>query len=181
MVNTDMKSVLAKKKSHSLTHLRARLCALALLSLSGCSHYEIAVNENTVYDPLEFRRSLHLADEALQACVKAALIEQDITTAGRLRQLVCGPGDIQSLAGLEIFENLEVLGLADNRLTNISALAAFTKLKQVNLENNSIGDASPLGKLKNLSLVNLAGNEALRCDSLPRGQKTQYQLPAHCR
>jgi len=151
--------------------------------MTGCSHYELTLNERTLYDPTEFRRNLALPDEHLQNCVKQVLREQSVHNARQLRTLQCGPGDIKSLEGLEQFTALTQLGLAKNTLTDIHELPAFKQLTHLDLHGNAIKDASVLAKLENLVWVNLEQNPNLNCtsvDDLRRKKHLELLLPAHC-
>lgn len=59
---------------------------------------------------------------------------------------------------LTCFPNLEILSLADNKLTDINALSGLRKLQQLNIKDNYITDLSPLASLNELKEVNCAGN-----------------------
>jgi len=151
--------------------------------IGSCGSYELTVNEKTVYDPLEFRRDLVLDDAGLEQCVKIVLTESRITAAPQLKQLSCGPGEIASLSGLEVFRRLESLGLADNKIENLSAIAHLPKLRQLSLANNQIIDVRSLYELKNLVFLDLRGNPDLNCQLLrPLMDKKNLELqrPKHC-
>ena len=160
------------------------LKCIALIVITSCSQYEVTLNEKTMYDPTEFRRSVNLADKALDNCVKSALREGAVSRATQLRQLQCGPGQIQSLAGLEIFSELESLGLSQNQITDLAPLTQLPQLRQLNLAANSIIDASRLKKLKHLSYLNLEANLNLSCNSLNwsnANTKLELHSPKHCK
>ncbi|WP_075185912.1 leucine-rich repeat domain-containing protein [Teredinibacter haidensis] len=161
-----------------------RLSPIFLIGyLSSCSQYEFSINERTLYDPLEFQRSVQFADTALQSCVKTNLAEKNITSADQLKRLQCGPGKISSLAGLEIFDQLQQLGLSDNAISNIETLSLLPRLTHINLANNHIIDTQPLSKLNKLQYLNLKGNVALKCASIShQTPKNDLEVipPNHC-
>ncbi|SMF43850.1 Leucine rich repeat-containing protein [Alteromonadaceae bacterium Bs31] len=162
--------------------LPSLITVLVLFYLSGCSNYEFTVNDRTVYDPTKFRRSLSFADAALTLCAKAVAAESNITAAGQLLQLQCGPGEIINLSGLSIFHQLESLGLSHNQIENISEIAKLEKLKHIDLSNNKLLDVSLLAQLPELELVNLKGNTELHCETTLALVKPslELQLPKHC-
>ncbi len=165
------------------SHCKVSLFALLFFTLASCSNYEFTLNDRTVYDPTAFRRSLSFSDPALDACVMAALVEANITSAGQLRQLQCGPGEIRDLSGLKVFHRLENLGLANNLIVNISELTSMTSLKQLDLSSNDILDVSALSNLPELKLLIAEGNSQLRCESFSDLLKEGLEIrrPKHCK
>ncbi|WP_019604818.1 leucine-rich repeat domain-containing protein [Teredinibacter turnerae] len=174
----------AHSSVRSLRSLQAPVCGLLLSFLLSCSQYEFTLNEKTLYDPTTFRRELSLKDKDLENCVKNVVSEQQITAARQVRQLLCGPGKILSLEGIEIFNRVQQLGLAKNTIENISSLASLRELRHINLADNAITDASVLDELKQLQYVDLSGNPELNCAStakLQAREQIELLLPTHCR
>jgi len=177
-----MRSFLCAVRQPSLKFNYFVLNAVFILLVS-CSQYEFAVNDKTIYTPADFRKNLQLDDEPLLACIKTQLLEERITKAEQTLRIQCGPGSIQSLSGIEIFSHLQLLGLANNQLNDISPIRSLRDLSHLNLENNDVRNAGVLGNLPSLLYVNLKGNNNLNCTSLEQlKQKKGVQLlqPEHC-
>lgn len=66
---------------------------------------------------------------------------------------------IISIDGIEYCENLEVINLWDNQISDISALAGLTKLTGLSLPKNQISDISALVGLTSLIALNLSDNQ----------------------
>ena len=153
----------------------------AILLNSSCSKYEIQVNDNVVYSPTRLFRDYQFADAALFDCVTQNIEEQSIHKAQQLQKLFCPPGEIRDLSGLEIFPNLQQLGLADNRVTDLAPIEALANLEQIDLSNNSVVDASVLGSLKELKVLKLEGNKRLDCSTLDSVKSVAtLTSPEHC-
>lgn len=180
----DKPATTSEKSARSLRGFYIAICGLLLALLLSCSQYEFTLNERTVYDPQEFRRDLQMVDANLLSCTKKILSEQQITKASQLKQLICGPSDINTLDGIEVFTKLEQLGLANNKINNITALAKLTQLQQLNLANNHVENAEVLAELGELTLVDLSGNAQLQCRSvvaLKQRNGIDLKLPDHCK
>jgi len=134
-----------------------------LLTLSACASYQVSLNEQIVYQPPVLLSNYDIPDPALKACVSAAIKEQSITEAEQLKQLVCPPGEIQTLNGLEVFEKLETLGLEGNQIIHIATLGLLAALNTLNLKDNQINDISALSALSSIQLLNVKGNSSLSC------------------
>lgn len=176
-------STTAKSGERSLLTLPTLVCGFLLSLLLSCSQYEFKLNDNTLYDPLALRKELALKDPQLQACVIRVITEQQTTAAAKLHQLLCGPGEIQSLDGIEIFTRLRQLGLAGNQLTTIDNLVTLTELRQLNLADNRISNAAVLRALAHLTFIDLSGNTALECHSVSALRDKpglEMILPEHC-
>ena len=114
---------------------------LSLCSVSSCNHYAVSINENPVYTPPPLYSGYQFIDQALNTCVKQTIADKNVIAANKLLELNCSHAGIQSLAGLEHFNALEKLNLA----------------------NNEIADSAALSQLKQLKYLDLTGNEKLRC------------------
>lgn len=154
---------------------------ISYILLTGCSNYELTLNERTLYDPAEFRRTVELPDPGLQSCVKTVLAAQEISGPHKLKRLLCGPGAIASLEGLAVFTHLEQIGLANNAVSDLSVVRKFKYLKQLNLKNNQVVDASALVELPDLNWLNLEENSNLRCETLQDLKESVTVVrPNHC-
>lgn len=170
--------------SHSTAYfsLIARPLLLGLLFiLAGCSRYSVSLNDNVVYEPPSLFSEFLVQDPALSSCIKSTIAENNIHSAEQLHRLVCPAGSIATLDGIELFDQIEYLGLAGNRLISLAPIAALTQLKQVDLSDNKVEDFSLLLSLKELSFLNAKGNVEAQCESLQVSHKTQVvQPPQHC-
>lgn len=159
------------------------LSALLAILLTGCGRYAISVNERTVYEPAPLFGDYSIADAALKSCVKATIAEKQLTKAEQLKQLICPPGEISSLAGIQVFINLEHVGLASNQLRDISSLSLLKKLTRVNLRDNNIENFTPLHTLEKLNFLDARENDKARCNTLTALTKstTELALPEACK
>jgi len=66
---------------------------------------------------------------------------------------------IISIDGIEYCENLEVINLWDNQISDIRPLVDLPKLTGLSLPKNQISDISPLGDLPQLTYLNLLNNQ----------------------
>lgn len=153
----------------------------ALTLLYGCQRYSFAINENVVYDPPPLFKAYAIEDQALRTCVKGEIEEQSIRKPTDLIKLACPQGEIRNLTGLEIFSELEQLGLADNQLTDAGILQKLKNLKQIDLRGNQIISFNFLQSLHKLEQLYIKGNAAADCSTLPGNSKhLRIQRPEHC-
>lgn len=66
---------------------------------------------------------------------------------------------IISIDGIEYCENLEVINLWDNQISDFSALVDLPKLTGLSLPKNQISDISILVDIPNLTYLNLSSNQ----------------------
>lgn len=159
---------------HSLT--------LLLLALAGCQGYDFKINERTVYTPDPLFEAFDVADAALDACLRATIARDLITTPARLHTLDCAHGGIENLDGLALFTNLTVLRLSSNRVRNLVELGQMSSLREIYLDDNAVVDAVPLYALPDLGYLDLAHNPDLQCSNATGfGATTTVILPKHCR
>lgn len=114
------------------------LVALAALVETGCDD---GSDSKCTSDAVEF------ADENLECAVREAigkptgdLCAEDV--AG-LTYLYAYDRDIASLDGIQAMPSLELLWLAENRISDISPLASIMALTDLRLNDNQISDLSP--------------------------------------
>src|SRR5690606_5662162 len=105
---------------------------------------------------------LSFDDPALEAALREALNLPEgplrRSDLQRLTALAAGGRGISDLTGLEYAQNLRVLDLSGNDLTDIDALSGLTALRELYLEDNAISDLGPLSFLRDLRILDLAGN-----------------------
>ncbi|WP_188150169.1 hypothetical protein [Teredinibacter waterburyi] len=169
------------------SHLKNRLffcAAIGAASLLGaCNSYELVLNERELYDSRDYRGSLDFRDGALKSCVTSVVTEQRLNRPAQLTNLLCGPGEINNLTGLEQFVQLRQLGLAGNSVKQLALLESFAVLESLNLANNEVVNAQPLTTLKQLIYLDLRGNQNLDCNTLHelRTRKAlKLLVPEHC-
>ena len=119
-----------------------------------------------------------IVDEDLKACVRGQA--QSAQHAGQVLALTCNA--IQSLAGIQVFNQLEQLYIGNANFANLEPLAALTKLeflllawgaqkisdltplsglkalKNLSIEGQQVSDLSALSGLRNLGTLNLSNN-----------------------
>ncbi|MEE8350288.1 MAG: leucine-rich repeat domain-containing protein, partial [Acidobacteriota bacterium] len=84
------------------------------------------------------------ADSGLESCARTALSlgPTQLVTQGAaetLTQLTCGPGQINSLEGLQSFPRLTELVVQDNIINRDEPLAGLNRLTKLDLRNNKFG------------------------------------------
>ena len=112
-----------------------------LLLLCGCDRYQVKLNDREFYSPPVLFTDYKIPDSSLNSCIKQTIIDQKITSAEQLTNIICTYGGINDLSGL----------------------LRFTQLNSINLSNNEIIDIKPLMFLGELKQVNLAGNPNIKC------------------
>ncbi len=161
----------------------AALSMSLLILLTGCGRYAVSVNERTVYEPAPLFSDYSIADASLKSCVKDTIAQRQLTKAEQLKRLLCPPGEIASLSGIQVFVNLEHLGLASNQVSNLTPLSKLNKLTQINVRDNRVENFSALHSLEALSFLDARGNNSARCDTLtPLSNKSiELALPEACK
>lgn len=138
------------------------LTLAAVFSLSACN-YSVSVNDKVVYTPAPLFSDYQIADTHLHRCVEQTIDDKKITNPKQLLLLNCSNAGIKTLAGLEVFDGLEELNLASNKLQSIDPLGKLTQLKVLILRENTLTDISPLLSLLRLAQVDLERNSDLAC------------------
>ena len=156
------------------------LLAVVLFPVA-CADYDITVNDNTVYRPATVRELDDVTDPALQSCLKQAITDQRIRSAGELQQLVCSHAGVSDLNGLRLFPGIKRLRLSGNTIRNLVELSQLRSLQVLQLQENQIVDPVPLKELRMLSSLDLSGNVGLQCPAAYLFEHVeQLSLPAHC-
>lgn len=158
------------------------LGALWLSLLAGCGSYDFTVNDKVVFSPRPLFSDYEIIDAALDACVRQAIADGQVTSAAQLDSLNCSDAGIRDLSGLGVFTGLSRLKLSRNEIRNLMELRTMSSLEELYLDSNRVVDPVPLYDLLSLRMVNLSGNASLQCPSstaLLRAR--ELTLPAHCR
>lgn len=168
------------KSQLKIVALCSMLCLVAL-GLSSCNRYSVAINEKTIYTPKTLFTQYSIADAHLHTCLANTIAEKRLTQAEQLQQLFCPGGGIQKLTGMEVFTELRHLGLADNRISDISALSQLKKLEQIDLSGNTITEFAALLMLPSLKSLNAERNAQAHCSALQKLASTvSVEHPSHC-
>jgi len=156
-------------------------CCLLVALVSACQGYDFRVNDRVVYSPDPLFSNFELADPALLACVKQAVIDASVTAPGDLTVLNCSHAGIERLEGLAIFTGLTHLRLSANRVRNLVELEKLIALRELHLDDNAVVDPVPLSLLPNLDILDLSGNPALQCPGSGMFEQSEkVVLPHHC-
>ncbi|MGE3296561.1 MAG: leucine-rich repeat domain-containing protein [Porticoccaceae bacterium] len=107
-----------------------------LLLALGCNRYEVTLNDQPLRSPPQLFAGYRIDDPALRDCVAQTIRDNRITAGRQLTRLVCTHAGIVDLGGLEIFGSLEILNLADNRITTVEPLLSLPSLAQLDLSEN---------------------------------------------
>lgn len=153
---------------------------ITLLALFACSDYSLIINDQRVYDPPGIFTNFRVSDMGLQRCIDQTIKEGSLTATKQVLKLQCPQKDISSLEGIELFNELRILGLEGNKLKSIDNLQALEQLEQLNLADNQLVDVAVLHRLTQLQYLNLGGNNELDCSQLKAINTDKMILPEHC-
>lgn len=92
--------------------------------------------------------------------------EPDFSKAAEITSLDLSNGYIRDLSGIQYFENLEELNIANNEISDLSPLSGCAKLKKLDASGQYISNLGVLSTLKELTELNLADNELTTLSSL---------------
>ncbi len=172
---------LAKFDRSTDTVLKGLMIYVIFCATTSCSRYSVSVNNSVIYEPPGLFSDYAVKDPSLASCIDATITENNLTAAEQLQRLVCPPGEIVSLEGIEPFTSIEYLGLANNQLSDLTPISTLSQMKQLNVENNDIRDFTPATSLERLNFLDSYGNIHANCDSLKATRKTlAIKLPSHC-
>tara|TARA_B100000809_G_scaffold19840_2_gene17478 strand:- start:32789 stop:34870 length:2082 start_codon:yes stop_codon:yes gene_type:complete len=99
-----------------------------------------------------------LADSNFQTCFDSHVSTNNWQLISEVDSLDCNSSSISSISGIEVFINLQTLGLDNNNISDISALSNLTVLNELNLTTNNISELSALSSLTALSVLQLGYN-----------------------
>ena len=92
--------------------------------------------------------------------------EPDFSKAAEITSLDLSNGYIRDLSGIQYFENLEELNIANNEISDLSPLSGCAKLKKLDASGQYISNLGVLSTLKELTELDLADNELTTLSSL---------------
>ena len=98
-------------------------------------------------------RDLNLSNQALK------LLPSNISKLTNLTILGLDNNKISDISALRGLTNLTSLFLSDNKISDIGVLRELTKLTRLNLSNNKISHISALSALTNLTMLDLSNNK----------------------
>ena len=130
-----------------------------LLLLCGCDRYQVKLNDRELYSPPVLFTDYKIPDSSLNSCIKQTIIDQKITSAEQLTNIICTYGGINDLSGLVRFTQLNSINLSNNEIIDIKPLMFLGELKQVNLAGNPNIKCKDLEALSKLLLNKVSSNE----------------------
>jgi len=150
------------------------IIVLLLATLAACAAPAAAPVATPTPEPTAAApTTVVFADPVLETMVRAAMgkSEGDITIAEaeavtelRLniewQPQIPSETRIQDLAGIESFQNLEMLDLTFHNISDISPLTGMTKLNSLSLGGNPVQDITPIADMTNLKELKLFNCEA---------------------
>lgn len=163
-----------------------KLVGLSIAScvlLTGCSKYQMTVNEAVVYTPPTIITDFETEDPRLKNCLDQAIEDKKATDFGDITRLICSHAGLTSLHGIEAFYNLKQLKLSHNQLTSLKPIKFLSKLEVLLLNDNQLSTASELLNLPRLQNVKLENNPQLQCGDLHQLQSlsiANLELPSQC-
>ncbi len=137
----------------------AVIMAPTLLLLCGCDRYHVKLNDRELYSPPVLFTDYKIPDSSLNSCIKQTIIDQKITSAEQLTNIICTYGGINDLSGLVRFTQLNSINLSNNEIIDIKPLMFLGELKQVNLAGNPNIKCKDLEALSKLLLNKVSSNE----------------------
>ena len=143
-----------------------RIGITLLLCLAGCADYRFTVNDKVVYTPVPLFTDYTLADVALEECVRQHILDRNISAAESLIDLNCSHAGISDLSGIEVFNGLVRLKLANNRIVELAPLSEMDTLRELRLDGNQLRGLRDIHGLVKLELLDLRDNPALPCSEL---------------
>ena len=157
--------------------------SLLALVLSGCSKYQLTLNEAVVYTPAPLFTDFKTADPRLKTCLDQAIKDHKATSPADVTRLVCSHAGLTSVVGLEAFTSITELNLANNQITDIAPIAQLSKLKALSLSDNKLRQVPEILLLEHLNYLDLTNNTQLACGDInqlrPRFNG-ELKLPTQC-
>jgi hypothetical protein len=165
--------------------LTAARLIVGLVLIAGCTpldHYDITINNVSVYQPEPPLQVEGIEDPALHACIEQTALDLQATEVESLEQLNCSNAGIVSLAGLERLNGIQSLKLSGNDIRNLLTLERLPALQQLWLDSNDIVDPIPVLRLPALRHLDLTDNPRLQCPAREKiPSSMQLSLPDHCK
>lgn len=103
--------------------------------------------------------TLDLSDRQIESLAPLSGFDQ-------LQSLYLGQNQITDLSPLESLQQLTRLYLANNRIADVGSISQLDNLTTLSLDNNEIQDLTPLAYLRSLTILYANGNRIERLDSL---------------
>mgnify|MGYP001395178318 CR=1 FL=1 len=156
----------------------------AAFALTGCSKYQMTVNETVVYTPPTVLTDFDTEDPRLKDCLDQTIKDLQATDLAQVTQLICSHAGLSSLKGLEAFYNIQRLNLGNNQLTELEPIKYLSKLEVLLLNDNQLVKTPELLNLPKLTRVSLDNNPAMECGDahqLQRISSAEVTLPNQCR
>jgi Leucine-rich repeat (LRR) protein len=99
-----------------------------------------------------------------------------VAQAKTITEINCSGKGIQSLAGIEAFENVTTLFLYNNVLTTINEISSLTKVATLHLSQNAITVVPDLSQLHNLEFAGFSSNKISQFPDLTNNLKIKSLL-----
>ena len=99
--------------------------------------------------------------------------EPDFSKADEITSLDLSDGYIRDLNGLQYFDNLEELDIANNEITDLSPIFGLRNLKKLDASGQYISNLGALASLGELTELQLADNELTTLSSLKKLTKLE--------
>lgn len=182
-LNTSIQLRLSKfmAANQNTTKKRMLLAVMFVLILTNVScSYEVSLNQHTVYTPPQLFTDYSLADENLKKCVRSSIQEGNITSANKLTVLQCPEYNIHSLDGIQVFQQLRILDLSNNKIQYIEVLSKLIHLTQLNLSGNQLSSITALAELQNLVFLDIKNNPLSNCEELMNETIEKIHRPDTC-
>ena len=115
------------------------------------------------------KNEVNIPDDRLKSLINIILGKRDkcILTFNDIKKLTVldeFANHINSLEGLQYAENLKILSLLNNKISDINPVCGLTKLNYLDLSNNNLKDLSPLSSFyKNISYIH-ANNQRINIE-----------------
>ncbi len=164
--------------------LAVSLAVVASSVLSGCSRYQMTLNETVVYNPPSLLTDFDTVDPRLKSCLDQAIKDLNATDFGQVTQLICSHAGVSDLQGIEAFYNLKQVNLENNQIRSLRPLQYLSKLEVLKVNDNQLQQAPEILTLPTLQRVDLQNNPQLACgdiEQFAKSRDSQIERPEQCR
>ncbi|CAH0990621.1 hypothetical protein SIN8267_00715 [Sinobacterium norvegicum] len=159
---------------------RLGLTVVVISSMIGCADYSFSVNENVVYTPPALLQDFQVEDKMLENCLQENIIDQNVSAAEQLTTLHCSNSNIQSLAGIGVFSNLQQINFSHNMIEDLAPLIELPELTTLLFNSNEITSLDAVAGLGLVERAEFLDNPALQCPEQDIFNNRVWQLPKHC-
>ncbi len=140
------------------------------------AHFEEWINKQLSRLIIDFP----VQDYFLQSCIDQHAIENGWQTLDEVTALNCPGLGISSLEGLQSFNKLTSLNVADNSIYDFTAISSLIDLQVLDLSYTGFWDVLLLARNESLESIFINGNYSISCVDPDAGPFTYSELTSSC-